>query len=173
MTRTQDRFLAKPVRMAIATGMLVLASGLALSVHAAPAAGHGTTEHSMMGTPRYIDRMLDQVQASADQRSQVQAIVKAARADAQAQRGSGPALHVEMAKLLAQPTVDARAVEALRQQMLTQHDQASRRWTQAMLEISRVLTPEQRQQMAERVSQRHAMMQRHQAEREPGSAPSR
>jgi Spy/CpxP family protein refolding chaperone len=68
--------------------------------------------------------------------------------------------------LLAQPTVDARAVEALRQKMLAQHDQASQRWTQALLEISRVLTPEQRQQAAERLRQRLAMVQRHRAERE-------
>ena len=67
--------------------------------------------------------------------------------------------------LFAQPTVDARAVEAVRQQMLQQHDQSSRRWMQAMLDASAVLTPEQRAQLAERMKQRRDMMQRHQQER--------
>ena len=54
--------------------------------------------------------------------------------------------------LLAQPTVDADAVEALRQKQLAMHDAAGKRMTTAMLEISRVLTPEQRKQIAEYMS---------------------
>lgn len=175
MTRTLDRLdriSAKPVRLALAAASLLLAGGLAFNVQAA-SAGHGGAGHPAMGAPRHIERMLDQVQASDEQRSQIQAIVSAARADLQAQRGAEPGLHLEMAKLFAQPNVDARAVEALRQQMLARHDQASQRWTRAMLDISRVLTPEQRQQVAERMSQRQAMMQRHRAEREAATAPAR
>ena len=41
----------------------------------------------------------------------------------------------------------------------------------AMLEVSRVLTPEQRKQMAEQMSQRREMMQRHQRERQAIDAP--
>jgi Spy/CpxP family protein refolding chaperone len=64
------------------------------------------------------------------------------------------------------PTVDANAAEQLRQQMLAQHDQASKRMLQAMLDISRVLTPEQRQQLAQKMKQRHEMMERHMRERQ-------
>jgi Spy/CpxP family protein refolding chaperone len=71
-----------------------------------------------------------------------------------------------MQALFTQPTVDARAVEALRQQLLANHEQVSRRMTQAMLDASRVLSPEQRKQMAERMDQRRSMMQRHRAERD-------
>ena len=53
----------------------------------------------------------------------------------------------------------------VRQQMLQQHDQSSRRRMQAMLDASAVLTPEQRAQLAERMKQRREMMQRHQHER--------
>ena len=38
-----------------------------------------------------------------------------------------------------------------RQQMLQLHDQASKRMTQAMVDVSRVLTPEQRKQIADRI----------------------
>ena len=43
--------------------------------------------------------------------------------------------------------------------MQAQHDQASRRTLQAMLEIGKVLTPEQRAKVGERLKQRGAMMQ--------------
>ena len=54
----------------------------------------------------------------------------------------------------AAPNVDAAAAESLRQQMLQQHDQASRRMLQAMLDVSKVLTPEQRVKLGERMKQR-------------------
>jgi Spy/CpxP family protein refolding chaperone len=69
-------------------------------------------------------------------------------------------------QLFTQPIVDANAAEALRQQMLVQHDQASKRMMLAMLDVSRVLTPEQRQKLGEQMAQRHAMMERHRAERQ-------
>jgi protein CpxP len=49
--------------------------------------------------------------------------------------------------------------------MLAQHDAASKRMLQAMLDVSRVLTPEQRAKLAERMQQRREMMQRHDKER--------
>ena len=77
---------------------------------------------------------------------------------------AGRGLHDQMRQLFTQPTVDARAVETLRQQLLAQHDQASKRMMQAMLEGSRVLTPEQRAKMADMAGQRRAMMERRAAQ---------
>ena len=57
------------------------------------------------------------------------------------------------------PTVDAAAAESLRQQMIAQHDTLSRRTLQAMLDISRVLTPEQRAKIGEQMKQRQQKMQ--------------
>jgi Spy/CpxP family protein refolding chaperone len=88
-----------------------------------------------------------------------------------AQREAGRALRQQAMALFAQPQVDADAVEALRQKQLAMHEAASKRMTTAMLEISRVLTPEQRKQMAEYMSQRGEMMQRHQRERQAVEAP--
>ena len=44
---------------------------------------------------------------------------------------------------------------------------------QAMLEVSRVLTPEQRAQLAERMKQRREMMERHRRERRALEQPTR
>ena len=61
-------------------------------------------------------------------------------------------------QIFAAPNVDAAAAESVRQQMLQQHDQASKRMLQARLDASKVLTPEQRAKMAERMKQRGDMM---------------
>ena len=173
-------FAVPALQMAL-TLALALAGGAVQVAHAAPGGPGMHAEHAGpggmgigmgmgmamgMGNPRHIDRMLDSINASPDQRTQIQAIVKATQADMQAQREKGRALHQQGQAIFTQANVDARAAEALRQQMLAQHDQASKRTMQMMLDISRVLTPEQRAKVAERMNQRRAMMERHRGERE-------
>lgn len=132
---------------------------------ALPAAMGGPGMGLPLGHPRMAEKMLDSVQATPEQRSQIRSLMEAARSDLQAQREAGRTLREQMAALFAQPTVDARAAETLRQQMLAQHDATSKRMTQLMLDVSRVLTPEQRQQLAKRMAERREMMQRHMGER--------
>ena len=55
--------------------------------------------------------------------------------------------------------------------MLAQHDQASRRVMQAMLDAANVLTPEQRAKLGERARQRAERMQERMRERAPRTAP--
>ena len=114
---------------------------------------------------RWSGRMLDAVKATPEQRAQIQKIMEGARTDLQAQREAGKALRGQLMQTMAQPTIDANAVEQVRQKMLAQHDQASKRRLQAMVDAAKVLTPEQRKQLAERMSQRRDMMERHHRER--------
>lgn len=110
---------------------------------------------------RGLDRMLDSVNASDEQRTQIRQIAEAARTEMQGQREAHRALRDRAMAVFSAPTVDAREAEAVRQAMLAQHDAASKRMTQAMLDVSRVLTPAQRTQLAERMKQRgEAMRQR-------------
>lgn len=126
-----------------------------------------------MGGGRGMDRMLTDIDASDAQRSQIKQIWQAAMADLRAQREHSRGLHERAMEVFTAPNVDANAAEAVRQQMLQQHDQASKRMTQAMLDTSRVLSPEQRAKMAERMKQRHEQMrQRMQQHMERGSAAS-
>ena len=143
----------------------VVAVAQAQTPNAPPAAAGHAWGHGGHGDGRMVERMLDSVNASADQRARIQEIMKSAMTDQRAQRQAARGLHEQAMALFAQPTVDARAAEAVRQQMLQQHDQSSRRWMQALLDASAVLTPEQRVQLAERMKQRGDMMQRHQQER--------
>lgn len=174
MTHTTPRIpststftLSRGTRL-LAAGLFAAALGtVTLSALAAPggAMHGGGPGMGMMAGGRGIERMLDSVNASAEQRSQIKAIFERARTDMQAERESGRALRQQMMALFTQPVVDANAVEALRQQSMQRHDAASRRMTQAMVEASRVLSPEQRKQLAERAAKRGEMMQRHMSER--------
>lgn len=120
----------------------------------------------MMGGGRGLQRLLDGVSATPEQRAEIERIANAARTDVQARRQAAQALRDQARTLFTQPQVDAQAAEALRKQMLAQHDAASQRQLQTMLEISRVLTPEQRQQISERMQARRDMRQRHWRERQ-------
>jgi Spy/CpxP family protein refolding chaperone len=154
--------------------VLALAVGVAGSIGlAAWAQPHGP---GMMGGPGFmmghgVERALGAVGASDAQRAQVKQIMQAAMADLRAQHAATRELRQQTMQLFTQPTVDANAAEALRQKMLAQHDAASKRMLQAMLDVSRVLTPEQRAQLAERMQRRGEMMQRHEKERRQLDAP--
>ena len=108
---------------------------------------------------RKIDFMLDGLNASDAQRSQIKQIAAQAAADLKTQADAGRGLRERGMEILASPTVDANAAEKLRQQMLQQHDQMSRRVMQAMLAVANVLTPEQRMKLGERMHDRQARMQ--------------
>jgi len=166
MTALTRLFNDRPLRLVAATVVLALAGGgMALGVQAAAPHGGGFGGPMMMGGPGHIEQMLDAVGATADQRSQIKTIMTATHADMRAQHEAGKALRDQMMQLFTQPSVDARAAESLRQQMLTQHDQSSKRMMQAMLDVSRVLTADQRKQLGDQMAQRHALMERQRAER--------
>ncbi|MDP3822565.1 MAG: Spy/CpxP family protein refolding chaperone [Burkholderiales bacterium] len=125
----------------------------------------GEGGHGMMmfgGSPermgRRIDHMLDGLNATDAQRTQVKQIANAAAADLRAQRETGKGLRERSLQIFTAPNIDAAAAESVRAQMQAQHDQASRRTLQAMLDIGKVLTPEQRAKIGERMKQRGAMM---------------
>ena len=152
-------------------GMLMaLLSTLAVTAWAQPMMGGGMGGHHGMGgggmmmggSPermgRVLDHMLDGLGATDAQRAQIKQIAQSAAADLKAQRDAGRGLHQRALQLFTAPNVDAGAVESVRQQMLAQHDQASKRISQAMLDISRVLTPEQRAKIGERMKEREARM---------------
>lgn len=161
--------------------LLIAASGaVALSAWAQPGpGGHGGPGMAwgggmggpMMGGGRGMERMLTDVGASDAQKTQIRQIMKSAFDDLRAQREQNRGLRDKAMEVFTTPNVDANAAEAVRQQMLQQHDQSSKRMMQAMLEVSRVLTPEQRAKMAERMKQRaERMQQRMQNRPAPASA---
>ena len=157
LPRLTTRLLTAPV---LALALLAAASQVFAQ---GPRAGHPM--HGDGPGAHMVGRQLDAVGASAEQKAQIQTIMKAARDDMAPQREQRRALRQQMATLMAAPVVDARAVEALRQQMVAQHDASSKRRVQALVDAAAVLTPAQRQQLAERMAQRRQLAQRHMEER--------
>ena len=163
--------------------LAVAAAAAAVSAHAQDMGGPGMRGPvggpgmMMFGAPpehiaRAVDHMLDGLGTSDAQRTQIKQIAVAAATDLKAQHESGRALRSKGLLIFASANVDAGAAESLRQQMLAQHDQSSKRMLQAMLDISKVLTPEQRAKMGERITQREAVMQER-MQREQRDRPNR
>lgn len=117
--------------------------------------GHGMHMGPGHGGPG-IERLLDESEATKEQRIKIRQIMVAAEEDLRAAHESARPheQHEAMMKLLTQPRIDAAAVEKLRAQEIAQHDAASRRMTQAMVDAANVLTPEQRKKLADRMAQR-------------------
>ena len=172
-----DAVIARPARTAsaplmrwtAASVLVVAAASAAVSAHAQ---GHGQgmdmapPGSGMMlfsGAPehiaRVVDHMLDGLGATDAQRGQIKQIAQAAAVDLKAQRDGSRGLRDKGMQIFAAPTIDAAAAESLRQQLVALHDQASKRTLQAMLDVGKVLTPEQRAKIGERMKQRQAMMQ--------------
>jgi len=158
---------------AAAAATLALSASLAGTALAQPhgGPGHRGGGHGHGQMMQLSERMLDRVNATPEQRTQIRQIMDAARTDMQAQRQTQQGLRDQTMQLFSQPNVDARAAEALRQQMLAQHDQRSKRMMQAMIDASRVLTPEQRKLMADNMKKHRDMRDRHQRERRALEAP--
>jgi periplasmic protein CpxP/Spy len=155
---------ARGIRMMAAGMLLAISATVALSAWAAPGEGehgrhHGGAAHGMfMGKGRHLDRMLDSVNASEAQRAQIKQIVAQAATDLKGQRETSRSLRERGMQIFAAPAVDPAAAESVRQQLIAQHDATSRRTLQAMLDVSRVLTPEQRAKLGELMKQRQQRM---------------
>lgn len=178
-----------PLKLLAAGLVLATVGSFTLTAWAQPMAGHGESGgHGrrgamMMGAGQHgghrgpggmmhlSERMLDQVNATPEQRAQIKQIMHSAATELQSGRDGRRAQQGQMMQIFTQPTVDARAAEALRLQIAAQHEVASKRMLQAMIETSRVLTPEQRKTLADSMQRRHEMMDRHQRERRVLDAP--
>lgn len=166
------RAAGRSIRWMLSGMVVAVAATFALSAWAMPGGHghHGMDGAGMMMGGRGAERMLDGINATEAQRTQIRQIFKTAADDMKAQRDQRRALHERGLQIFAAPTVDAAAAESLRQQMLQLHDQASKRRMQAMVDASQVLTPEQRVKLAERMKQRGEKM-RERMERRQGERP--
>lgn len=159
MNATQIR---NALRVATVAAALAV-SGVAAQAQPGPGhhGGPGMMAPGLFG--EHMDRVLDLVNATDAQRSQIDAIFKAARQDLAGQRDAGRKLHEQMATLYTATNIDAVAIESVRAQIGAQREVASKRLSQASIEAARVLTPEQRTKIAELMKKRLARMASRQA----------
>jgi Spy/CpxP family protein refolding chaperone len=156
----QDTPFALRRALAATFATVALASGGA--AFAAPPSGpggwHGGFDADPAAQGRRIDSMLDRwlagVDATAEQRERIAAIMKGAAGDLAANRASRMEARRQAMALLAAPTIDRARLETLRVEQMQLADASSRRMMQAMVDSAEVLTPAQRSKLAERRAQR-------------------
>lgn len=103
---------------------------------------------------RMIKHFAVEVDATVAQRDKLTAIAKAAAKDLLPLRDKLQSGHQQALAIAGAPTVDRAAIEKLRGEQMALADTASKRMTQAMADAAEVLTPEQRQKLAQRVKSR-------------------
>jgi Spy/CpxP family protein refolding chaperone len=143
----------------IASTLVLAAATPAVFAQSGPSrmAGHHEA-HGMAGGHRLLDALED-VGVSAATREQVKAIFKAAREDLKGQHEQGKALRQQALQLWAAPNIDAAALDAVRKQQSVLHDRATSRMQQAMVDVGRLLSPEQRAKLVERMKKTMQRMQ--------------
>jgi protein CpxP len=98
-----------------------------------------------------VNRMLDRLDATPEQKEKVTAIVTKALADLEPMRNGRTAFLNDAARLMKADKVDRAELEKLRVQHLTQADTASKRITQAVADAADVLSPKQRAELVGRM----------------------
>jgi len=106
-----------------------------------------------MGGPG-IGRMLSGIDATAEQKDKLEAIMDTLHDDVRPIMRSFRDTREELTDLLAAPTVDAAAVEKLRAERLAGVDEASKKVAAALVQAAAVLTPEQRAKLKENFEDR-------------------
>jgi periplasmic protein CpxP/Spy len=105
----------------------------------------------MMGR---VDSALDSVGATAEQKQKIRSQLEALRPEMMAMRDSQRTLRSDFEKLLRADQPDRAAIEKLRSERMAQMDAASRRMSEALITASETLSPQQRQQLLDRMQRR-------------------
>jgi protein CpxP len=120
------------------------------AMHTMMSHGHGNMHAMAMA---HVTKMLDEVGASADQKSRIEAILHAGFAPVADLHHGMAQTHASLHAILTAPTVDRGALEQLRAAEIARIDEASRTMTKAIADAAEVLTPEQRAKLAALMSQ--------------------
>lgn len=103
---------------------------------------------------RMIKHFAVEVDATPAQREKLTAIARAAAKDLLPMRDKLHSARTQAAGLIGAQSVDRAGIEKLRAEQIALADTASKRVTQAMADAAEVLTPAQRQKIAEHMKQR-------------------
>ena len=102
-----------------------------------------------------VDRLMYDVKASDAQRDKARAIVDATAGDLQQLARLHSENHAALLSIVKEPTVDRNKLESLRVRSMSTLDESSKHLSTAIGDLLEVLTPEQRQQLADSVEKWH------------------
>lgn len=141
---------AGSVRWIVAILPLLLFAGAATLVTSCRHHGHPRHDpEAMLDHARFAaDRILDRIDATEEQRSEVLEIIDAAAFDLVALAPDRRALHEHVVREFTAETVDRAALEQLRADHVARMEAVSRRLVEAAADVADVLSQEQRQEVA-------------------------
>ncbi len=140
----------------IAAAAALFTAGIAVVAAHGSGWNHGWSDEEVAEhIEGHVGKMLDGIDATAEQRTQVTAILQSAAKDVLALRDQHAAAHAQFKQILSAPQIDRAQLETLRQQQMQALDSASQRLSSALADAADVLTPEQRKQMFENIEKRH------------------
>ncbi len=138
---------------------LTLLGGAALTAAARGGHGmpfcHGDKEDHRAHMEFMVDRMLSKVDATDEQKDQIDAILDAAFEEGEALHEGKEAHKEQLKAVLTAETIDREALEELRTEGLAHFDEASAMFVDVIADVSEVLTVEQREQLVEMIEERH------------------
>jgi protein CpxP len=121
----------------------------------------GGGAHSAADMTAHVDRVLAhfyiEIQATDAQQAQIDPLVKQAVNDLLPMHAQLQNAHAQLMQALAQPTIDRGALESARLQHLQLADEASKRIVQLIADVGDVLTPAQRQALADHLAHMRGM----------------
>lgn len=147
------------VLAASALGLGLIAGGLAWAGQQGrgPLAGGGHcrfgARFARLHADFMTDRLLRVAEATPEQRTKVEAIVEKAFADHAKFRAQHQAMRGQALEILSADVIDRARLDELRARHLRIADQGSRQLVDVVAEVADVLTPEQRQKLAEHAKQ--------------------
>lgn len=125
---------------------------------------HGKRMHPMPGlmpfmmagphAERHTERLLKRIKATDEQRQAIHQAMRTAREQQRPLMAEGRTLHQDAMALWAQPDITPEAVDQLRMRMNAHHQRMTEANSALFLAVARVLTPEQRVQIAKSFQER-------------------
>ena len=121
-----------------------------------PGFGHGPPDPEAMRAHMKVavDRMLDKVDATDAQQTEIRTILDDAWVKHQDQRDQNRDLQEQLQVVLTADQVDRAALESLRTSQVERMAEMSRELTATLADVADVLTPEQRRELAQMHAQR-------------------
>jgi Spy/CpxP family protein refolding chaperone len=165
-TRPQRRYQARRFSRRALGGLAALAVVGALSFSVAQAHGFGGGPDG--GMAFRMHKILDRVGATDAQKAQIKTIWEGLRPQLKTLHQQHAGLRQQITQAMTAPTIDAAAIEKLRQQSVAVMDKVSSLMTQGFVETARILTPDQRKQAAAEIAKARENRRAHFEENGPG-----
>jgi len=147
--------MKKPFKISSAIIAVVLAGGLLTACHHHRYGGHGDPERMAEKLEKHLDHVFDKVDATPQQRENIRLISAQIVADAKQLRSQGVEDQGKIVACLLLDEPDRQWLHGLADQKTKEMNEFVHRTVDRLIEISAVLTPEQRAELKKRFESAH------------------